>query len=300
MASTNPSLPPLYFLGKLEGHPPQHAESSELLSLPSETIQHCLAGFSNWGDLARLACVKKSWSSSLHDSAKYGGHDAKWELANSLLSGAHGLAENPALAVRYLRELAGVSLDEEIRSDNDRTVNATFFAPAMRKLAFCHFTGAGVETDLKAGLRWLELAYHCGNDIDAAHELALTYEYGEHGVEVDVVAAADWFKIAASSGHAEAMAEYALCCELGCGVEQNDEEALDWYMKAAQAGHVSAKYSVGEAFEEARGVPQSDTEACLWYYKAAVEGDEDSKRALRRLRDIARIVLPGWEGVLDA
>ena len=56
---------------------------------------------------------------------------------------------------------------------------------------------------------------------------------------------------------------------------------------------------MGEIFEEARGVPQSDSEAVLWYYKAALMGDDDSKRALFRLNDIARIVLPGFINTLN-
>ena len=103
---------------------------------------------------------------------------------------------------------------------------------------------------------------------------------------------------AAENGHVEAMAEYAMCCELGCGREQSDTEALEWYTRAANMGHVQANFSVGEAFEEAKGVPQSDSEAVMWYYKAAVMGDEDSKKALKRLQDIARIVVPGWRDVL--
>jgi hypothetical protein len=73
---------------------------------------------------------------------------------------------------------------------------------------------------------------------------------------------------------------------------------LDWYTKAANEGHATAKFSVAEAFEEARGVPQSDEEACLWYYRAALVGDEDAKKALRRLYDIARIVVPGVAEIL--
>ena len=95
------------------------------------------------------------------------------------------------------------------------------------------------------------------------------------------------------------MVELGLCYELGCGKEQSDEKALEWYMKAADHGHVTAKFSLGEAFEEARGVPQSDEEACLWYYRAALGGDEDSKNALRRLREVARIVVPGAMGLLN-
>jgi hypothetical protein len=37
----------------------------------------------------------------------------------------------------------------------------------------------------------------------------------------------------------------------------------------------------------------------MWYYKAAIEGDHDSKMALRRLEDIARIVVPGARAILD-
>ena len=58
------------------------------------------------------------------------------------------------------------------------------------------------------------------------------------------------------------MAKYAICCELGCGREQNDEEALKWYIKAANSGHIEANFSFGEVFEEAKGVSQSNGEAC--------------------------------------
>ena len=142
-----------------------------------------------------------------------------------------------------------------------------------------------------------------GGDASAAHRLGVIYErdYALYtGIEVDVYAAAIWFESAAEAGNADAMAELGLCYELGCGKEQSDEKALDWYMKAAEKGNLTAKYSVGEAFEEARGVPQSDEEACLWYYKAAVDGCTDSKLALQRLHDIARIVVPGVGQMFDA
>ena len=170
---------------------------------------------------------------------------------------------------------------------------------ALIRLADCYLNGNGVTHDPQLGLQCLELAYTNANHVDAAHTMANMYEHGDHGVELDVYKAAEWYLRAAKGGHTEAMAEYGLCCELGCGRDVSDEEALEWYMKAAEQGHVTAKYSVGEAFEEARGVPQSDEEACLWYYKAALDGDVDSKRALRRLLDIARIVVPGVGGLLN-
>lgn len=301
----NPSLPPLHFHGINKSL--NIDEDAPLLNLPPELAHRCLAEFCDWGELARLATVQSSWTSLLRDAATHGGIEAKWNLAKALLEGTNGLQRNPALAVKYLSELAGGEVrqtqDESLKEDPHRSLGnkkSEVFVPAMKKLASCYLTGDGVEADSDSGIRWLEAAHTVGGDIDAAHELAIIFEYGEYDVKVDVVLAAEWFLKAAKGGHIEGMAEYAMCCELGCGREQNDEEALEWYTKAANAGHVPSNFSVGEAFEEARGVPQNDEEACLWYYKAAVEGDEDSKKALRRLRDIARIVLPGVAGILDA
>jgi len=164
----------------------------------------------------------------------------------------------------------------------------------MREIADCYLQGNGVDKSGPKGLAWLAAAFEFGNDITAAHRLGVIYErdYAQYtGIEVDVYAAASWFESGAEAGHADSMAELGLCYELGCGKEQSDEKALDWYMKAAEQGNLTAKFSVAEAFEEARGVPQSDEEACLWYYKAAIAGCDDSKLALQRLHDIARIVV---------
>jgi TPR repeat protein len=230
-----------------------------------------------------------------------------------LLDGTEGLRVNIPQGFRCLQQL--VRMDVDVVNHYpvyhpDQTCsrhNDTIAALAMRKMASLYLENDEYRCDDESllpqsnaiGLAWLECAFAVASDVDAAHELALIYEYAKYGVETDPVAAARYFEKAATAGHIEAMAELALCYELGCGVEASDEQALDWYMKAAEAGHVTAKYSVGEIFEEARGVPKSDEEACLWYYKAAVEGDEDSRKALRRLEDIARIVCPGVRALLD-
>jgi len=247
----------------------------------------------------------------MYRKADVKGRQSKWELAQALLDGTNGLESNPAKAMALFLELANVAVDEtnnnmpvtepsSSQSDNNNNNDENCFAPAMKKVATCYFTGVGVEqSDSAAGCAWLECCFVKGGDVDAAHELGFVYEYGRHGVKIDVVKAAEWFRKAAEAGNADAMTELALCYELGCGVEQDDEEALDWYMMAAELGHVTAKYSVAEAFEEARGVPQSDAEACLWYYKAAKAGCDDSRVALRRLEDVARIVVPGVRSLLD-
>jgi len=246
----------------------------------------------------------------------------KWDLALALLNGTNGLAQNPSRAIQYLHDLARLSMrchddgngdgdcicdvrEDEYEPSHQPTMQvgelctSLTSTQAMKKLAKCYLTGTGIPTNLQMGLAWLKKAYYHG-DVDAAHDIATIYEYSKYNVPVDIYAAASWFHAGASSGHVECMAEYAMCLELGCGVEQSDDGALDWYTKAAEAGHMTSHYSVGEMFEMARGgLPQSDTEAVLWYYKAAMMGCEDSVSALKRLSDIARIVLPGWAATLN-
>mmetsp|Transcript_9561 Transcript_9561/g.14028 ORF Transcript_9561/g.14028 Transcript_9561/m.14028 type:complete len:316 (-) Transcript_9561:251-1198(-) len=296
-----PNVETLYFTNRQQEQC-ENSSFSQLSNLPAELLHMCLVEYSDWGELAKISNVQSSWSTLLRDAAE---KEGKWELAEAMLHGTNGMATNPAGALTLYRELAGdivVSENEEdgsikIVTNNDTTTSLS--APAMKRISQCYLEGMGVETDTAEGVRWLSAAHEHASDIEAAHDLALIYEYGKHDVEIDVYRAADYFLKAAEGGHVEAMAEYAMCCELGAGTDQDDTAALDWYMKAANAGHVTAKYSVAEIFEEARGVPQSDSEACLWYYRAAVCGDEDSKKALRRLYDVARIVIPGLATILE-
>lgn len=283
-------------------------ESNKFLQLPAEIVQQCLISYATWGDLAKLCTVQKEWKMIVSDAAQQT-LESKWSLSQALLYGTDGLVVRPRTALQLLHELASESSSSSSLAHN-------VIIQSTRLIAQLYLDGCSassllqnddddkvtnkedipVDTDL--GLLWLERCYNIG-DAEAAHDLALIYEYGQYNVPIDVVVAFEWFTKAATVGHVEAMAELGLCYELGCGVEQSDTLALDWYMKAAEHGHCTAKYSIGEAFEEARGVPQSDEEACLWYYKAAIDGCEDSRLALRRLQDIARIVIPGARALLN-
>lgn len=307
----SPSLPSLYFANRAQQQSLRAERNSSVVELPAELLHRCLVQYSDWGDLAKLANVQKGWCNVMMDAANQD-PASKWELAQASLEGTRGLQQNYKLAFSLFHDLANVELSQDSHkiplekegNENDNqqqqqgSSNACF-SPAMKAIAQCYLEGKGVEKDTEAGVAWLRSAYNMGDDIDAAHDLAMIYEYGKFSVENDIFAAAEWLKKAANGGHIEAMAELGLCYELGCGVEQSDTEALDWYTKAANLGHITSKFSVAEAFEEARGVPQSDEEACIWYYKAAIEGDHDSKMALRRLEEIARIVVPGVRAILD-
>jgi len=309
----NPILPPLYFASSTIG-----CSDFPIPELPTEMIS-VIVSYLDWGDNARLAPVSKIFQNLLVDSATHGGEKAMWTLASSMLHGKRGMATNPSSAVRHLENLVrletNIDIDEEEldknngndhdyfdgHTHNKSQVHGTHVGPAIRRLATCHFTGIGVpKRNVSTGLNYLSAAFHVCSDISAAYEAATVHENGLYGADIDIVAAASFFLKAAEAGHLESMAEYAMCCELGCGgMERNDEDALYWYTKAAEGGHSVSSFSVGEFFEEARaGLAQSDTEAVRWYYRAAKMGDADSRKALLRLKDIASIILPGWAAIL--
>ena len=320
---SNPALPTLYFTTTSQKQ--EHENAASLQTLPPELLHRCLAQYADWGDLAKMACVQKSWSNLVQDAAEFGGRDATWELSMLLLGEScdesdedhaenarekqclnknRGIAENEALAVKYLTRLSGVEVNEDefivtsltcsLPTDWETKSNITADEAALLTLAKCYLTGTGVSPNPKLALHYLQAAYHYTHSVQSAHTLALMYEYPKESnnlVAIDVYAAFEWFKAAAELGHIPSMAELALCYELGCGTDQNDNAALDWYMKAANSGHGASHYSVGEHYEEARGVPLDHEEACLWYHRAAVMGEQDGVSGLKRLRHVARRVL---------
>lgn len=303
-------LPPLYFTEKQA--PPKHSSTDTHETLLPELLQLCCTQFGNYGTLAKLSLVQSAWKDVL-DDAVASNPAQQWTLASCFWEGRQGLAPHPERAVRLWQRLTQLDVDPVTQAplvslpspeEEEATTpfspalptitTHAFAGPAMKQLAYYYLEQTTtLENTAATGIQWLLCAYYYGRDADAAYELAMLYEYGRAGVDVDIRRAFFYFQRAAGSGHVEAMVELALCYELGCGCAIDDALSLDWYLQAAQAGHVIAKFSVGEAYEVARGVPQSPEEACLWYFKAAVAGDEDAAKALRRLQDIARIVIPG-------
>ena len=275
VSSCSVAVPPHYFYSE--------GEADVINGLPNEIVSSVL-DFADYGMLARLSCTSKPFRDILTECA-----ESRFDLAVAFLNGGGGLEKNASMAVRHLRQI----VSEEKTRDEEELTRSKYL------LAQCYLTGNGIEKDLDQGLSWLEDAASVGDAV-SAHYLATLYENGEFGVDLCPEKAASWFLFAAKLGHSESMAEYALHCELGVGVDQSDTEALDWYLKAAAAGHVEANFSIGECYEEAKGVPHDLSEACLWYFKSAQSGCNDSLKALKRLQDIARIVLPGVGRIFGA
>ena len=96
--SSQPTLPPLYFN---DDRAPRVKENCSP-ELPAEILSLCFTKFANWGDLAKLACVQKSWSDILADASN-DSVESKWELARALMDGTFGLQKNAkrSLPVSY-------------------------------------------------------------------------------------------------------------------------------------------------------------------------------------------------------
>ena len=93
---------------------------------------------------------------------------------------------------------------------------------ALLELASCFLTGTGVS---QPAIKCLMKTYQTTKSVKSAYKLALIYGSSANSnglIDVDIVAAYEWYKAAAINGHVTSMAELALCYELGCGVERND------------------------------------------------------------------------------
>jgi len=82
--AATPALPHLYF-SSFSGVAAAPSSSPSPQTLPPELL-HCLAEYSDWGDVAKLACVQRGWKNIVDDAATYGGRDAMWELSMCLFA----------------------------------------------------------------------------------------------------------------------------------------------------------------------------------------------------------------------
>lgn len=92
------------------------------------------------------------------------------------------------------------------------------------------------------------------------------------GSDVDFQAAAQYYKMAAEQGNANAMFRLGLLYQEGKGVEKNGAEATQWLVKAADGGNMFAQINLAIKYEwgaPADGIERNINEAIKWYEKAS-------------------------------
>ena len=88
--------------------------------------------------------------------------------------------------------------------------------------------------------------------------------------------AAQWYRLAAQQGLAQAQHNLGVLYDNGSGVAQDYGEAVRWYFLAADQGLAQAQYNLGAMLYNGDGVPQDSIKAYLWVTLAAWQGIEDA------------------------
>ncbi len=115
------------------------------------------------------------------------------------------------------------------------------------------------------------------NDSEAQFNLGLSYEYGNNGVEKNLIEAVKWYRKSANLGNAKAQFCLGVCYANGNGVVQNYAEAVKWYRRGAEQGCKEAQLNLGVCYEYGDGVDKDFKEALTWYFKAALQGNDEAQ-----------------------
>ncbi len=150
-------------------------------------------------------------------------------------------------------------------------------AIAAFKLAHYYLDGGDGTRDVKLGLQLLNRASARGNRA-ATHNLALAYDYGNYGLEVDNKKAVSLYLIAAKLGFAASQNNLGWMYYIGEGTAKNISEAIYWITRAAEQGYPFAYGSLGTIRYEGNGFRRDYVEAYKWLTLAVRHMPEENTR----------------------
>jgi uncharacterized protein len=130
--------------------------------------------------------------------------------------------------------------------------------------------GLGVKQDLVAASDWYRLAAENG-DPEALYALGRIRLEGR-GAGQDFAKAADFFEQAAKKGHTVAARELAYLLLQGKGRERNAMLAAAFMRRAAAGGDIDAQYALAGLYVEGVGVVADEAQAARWFGEAARAG----------------------------
>ena len=106
----------------------------------------------------------------------------------------------------------------------------------------------------------------------AMYWLGAWYEYGENGLEKDVVQARTWYERSAAVRHPHGMARFGECFLCGKGGPKNHAHGLVMVTQAAAFGSDLGAYHLGQVFfKGCCGLPKDPAQARFWLEKAVGE-----------------------------
>ena len=196
-------------------------------------------------------------------------------------------------------------------------------AGARMKLAQGYRDGKGVEKDYQQALYWYRLVAERNDSAKAKFEIGELYRKGGPNLPKDEVAAARWYREAATQGMHRAQYQLGEAYRTGAGVEIDLAEATrlyemaslqgnhwaqlrlseslrsghgkprdraaanKWLLESAEQGNPWAMLQLGDLYRSGAGVERDLTEATSWYNRSTQQGN---KQAQRRLAEIEQVV----------
>jgi TPR repeat protein len=137
------------------------------------------------------------------------------------------------------------------------------------------FNGQTITQSYETTVEWYRLAASQGH-ASAQYNLAEMYQNGD-GVVQDNEIAAEWFRQSADQGDSDAQLCLGKLYEDGEGVVKNYKSAIKWYRRAASQGNAEAQWKLGCMYKNGHGVKQCYAVAMEWYRRASEEGNSDAQ-----------------------
>lgn len=113
--------------------------------------------------------------------------------------------------------------------------------------------------------------------------IAVIYENGGGGVEVDIDKAIALYRNAAEQGLADAQYNLGNLYRSGRGIEKDPWRAVFWYLKAAIQNMPLAQFNLALSYETGNGTAKNYTVAAKWYRRAVKQGDVPAMLGLAAL-----------------
>ena len=141
-------------------------------------------------------------------------------------------------------------------------------------LAICYESGLhGCNMDIpQAKELYQKVAKHANENLASVQWCKGICYSGGWGVKKDEDEALKWLRKAADQKFAPAQASLGLCYHLGFGVAKDPKEAVKWYRLAAEQENAVAQHGLGVCYCLGFGVEKDTREAVKWYRLAAEQG----------------------------
>jgi TPR repeat protein len=142
-------------------------------------------------------------------------------------------------------------------------------ADAQFDLGVLYAHGLGVPQDLGEAERWYRRSAEQGYP-DAEFALGEMYARGWSAGARDQANAMRWLQLQTSgdtsmpTGDWDNMTNY--------GLAKDEKQAANWYRLAAEKGLAEAQYSLGRLYATGKGVPHDEEQATMWVRAAASQG----------------------------